>query len=125
MAKARSLRYEEHRTHYLKDKDKYLARARVRNKTHPATPDDYRRWRYGITAEQFMQLIARQGGKCAICPTDITGPKAAHVDHCHATKKVRGILCLECNTGLGKFKDSIELLAKAIEYLSHGGANGS
>lgn len=56
---------------------------------------------------------------CWICGThDWPGMHGRpHVDHCHKTGKVRGILCAECNSGLGKFKDRPEFLIKAVEYL--------
>ena len=60
-------------------------------------------------------MLKAQNGKCAICSKELWKP---HVNHCHQTKKVRGLLCLECNTGLGKFKDDGALLQKAIGYLA-------
>ncbi len=81
--------------------------------------------RYGLTREQFYALWDSQEGKCKICnkvlifdKTDKSDPDAKpHVDHCHATGKVRGILCRGCNRGLGGFKDSISNLESAIRYL--------
>lgn len=80
---------------------------------------------YGITLEQYNQMLQKQGGVCKICSKppkiDGKGPAASlHVDHCHITNKIRGLLCLNCNTGLGKFFDNSELLNKAMTYL---GAN--
>lgn len=72
-----------------------------------------RKYRYGVTEEDFKELMRIQNNKCAICEGD--NPK--YLDHSHRTNKVRGILCLECNTGLGKFKDSMELLMRALTYL--------
>lgn len=73
--------------------------------------------RYGLTLEQEDQLRQTQSGKCAICCDPIPGP-AAHIDHDHDTKKVRGLLCGGCNKGLGHFKDRADLLAAALKYLS-------
>lgn len=73
--------------------------------------------KYGLTREQYNAILHKQGGVCAICkkpPKD----RALAVDHCHATNKVRGLLCGSCNNGLGRFKDSVELLNVAITYLS-------
>lgn len=95
---------------------------------------------HGITLERYQELYAAQRGCCAICGHAITkaydpstipatrGPKrdGAHVDHDHACcpgKRgcgacIRGLLCSSCNTGLGSFRDSLEVLSKAIGYLS-------
>jgi hypothetical protein len=71
--------------------------------------------RYGITIDQFNKMITDQNGMCAICNEDISS--YPYVDHNHVTGNVRKLLCLKCNTGLGSFKDSPEILQKAIEYL--------
>ena len=76
------------------------------------------RWKYGITSVEYDALYILQGGKCAICNVIPTKPLV--VDHCHATHKVRGLLCSECNKGLGFLKDSVELLGCAIKYLEQG-----
>lgn len=73
---------------------------------------------YGITGEQFKALLKKQNNCCAICGSKVAGGRGDwHVDHCHTTNKVRGLLCHHCNTGLGLFKDSTELLKLAAEYL--------
>lgn len=69
--------------------------------------------RYRLTVEDRDALLEKQGGACAICRE----VKKLHVDHCHTTKKVRGLLCMDCNTGIGKLKDSKELVARALAYL--------
>jgi hypothetical protein len=78
-----------------------------------------RRYLYGITTAQFDDLLAAQGGKCAICGTSDWPGKGnrPHVDHCHTGGGVRGILCHFCNLGLGNFRDDPERLRRAIEYL--------
>lgn len=78
--------------------------------------------KYGITSAQFYNLLRAQEGKCQICKTPIVDEddeplKSCHVDHCHETGKVRGLLCHNCNVGLGNFKDSPELLRQAALYL--------
>lgn len=72
--------------------------------------------KFGITLEQYDQLLIDQDYTCAICKGSVIG--TLHVDHCHITQKVRGLLCSECNLGLGKFKDDPELLKEALEYLN-------
>ena len=77
----------------------------------------YHRRRYNLTLEQVNEM-AEAG--CAICgTTDWPGRhKRPHVDHDHQTGRVRGILCSECNTGLGKFKDNPAFLEAAVRYLA-------
>lgn len=73
---------------------------------------------YGITPEDYDSMFAKQKGVCAIC-SEADNEKREYlcVDHDHATGVVRGLLCHNCNIGLGKFKDDPELLNKAIWYL--------
>lgn len=78
--------------------------------------------RYGITVEQFGQMMERQQGRCAICgdPPDPNGVKAAsrlHIDHDHTSGQVRELLCNHCNRGVGAFRDDPELMRKAIAYI--------
>jgi hypothetical protein len=75
--------------------------------------------RYGIGAAEVEEMIAKQGGVCAICRER----KAEHVDHDHVTGKVRGILCFGCNGGLGQFQDNTDWLARAIEYVTRHNPN--
>ena len=70
--------------------------------------------KYGLTLDCYGKMLKKQGGKCAIC---LTEPKRFHIDHCHATSKVRGLLCESCNLGLGKFYDNPESLKRAAVYL--------
>lgn len=71
---------------------------------------------YGFGIEQYNQLLMIQRGVCAICATTSHG-KRLHVDHDHATGKVRGLLCGPCNTALGGFRNNPDHLASAIRYL--------
>lgn len=74
--------------------------------------------RYGISTEDYNKLFQEQGGCCAICKTHQSNLNIAlAVDHCHSSKVIRGLLCYNCNMGLGRFKDSAELLLNAIQYL--------
>lgn len=73
---------------------------------------------YGITVDGYNFLFNKQNGNCAICGLNqINFKRKLAVDHCHTTKKIRGLLCDHCNPGLGYFKDSEILLNKAIKYL--------
>lgn len=76
--------------------------------------------RYGLTEVDYERLLEEQGGKCAICltrPEDFTWGSILHIDHCHDTGKVRGLLCPPCNTGMGKLKDNPDMLRRAADYL--------
>jgi hypothetical protein len=74
--------------------------------------------RYGITIDDYNELLKNQNNCCAICKTHISKlSKNLAVDHCHETKIIRGLLCFNCNSGIGRFKDKIEFLSEAIKYL--------
>jgi hypothetical protein len=79
---------------------------------------------YGLTPEQYQDMLAAQGGVCAICGLDEpnahgrTGTQfRLSVDHCHDTGRVRGLLCQKCNRAIGLLGDNVDLLRKAIAYL--------
>lgn len=74
--------------------------------------------KYGLTIEEFNALSEAQNNVCAICGQPPRGKTRLSVDHDHETRRVRGLLCDPCNTGLGMFKDSPELLTAAIAYLT-------
>lgn len=70
--------------------------------------------KYDIDPEQYETMLKSQEGLCAICAT---GGMKLYVDHNHDTGNVRGLLCRECNSGIGFLKDSIEVTLGAVEYL--------
>lgn len=70
---------------------------------------------YNLRPSELCRLKQRQGNACAICGRDAV----LHVDHCHKTGRVRGLLCQTCNTGLGKFCEDPERLRRAVEYLTN------
>ena len=77
---------------------------------------------YNITIDEYEALRESQGGKCSICGISKPimgrrGNKALAVDHCHTTGKVRGLLCVNCNTALGLFGEDMKTIKKAITYL--------
>ena len=74
---------------------------------------------YGISIEDYDRMLKEQGGGCAICGVTAPGERTKYfaVDHCHATGKVRGLLCVKCNRGLGLFNDHVQRLQNAAEYL--------
>jgi hypothetical protein len=106
---------------YHRNKERYRARDKKNAAVvQPSGLTKRQEWalrsRYGLEASTYMTMYKQQGGKCACCegPLDL---KAANVDHDHATEKVRGLLCSDCNVMLGRAKDSVEVLRRAIKYL--------
>ena len=95
--------YERQRRNYVRT-DKRIQQQRATNLR-----------RYGLTIEQYDQMLFEQSYVCAICHKPCS--KALAVDHDHKTGAVRGLLCMNCNHGLGKFKDDPNLLMAAIKYL--------
>ena len=94
-----------------------------------ANPEKFRdlelRKRFGISAAEYDSMLEKQKGVCQICSQPETKvdhrtklPRRLAVDHCHKTGKVRGLLCSDCNTAIGLLKDDIDLMQKAIEYVS-------
>lgn len=81
--------------------------------------------KFGLTLDEAKAILAAQGNACAICQKSLRFPdspgsvlESPHVDHDHATGKVRGILCFKCNVGLGSFDDDTLKLAAAIDYIN-------
>lgn len=79
----------------------------------------YLKFRYGITLSKYEALFSHQNGTCAICgiPENASKHRLA-VDHDHTTEVVRGLLCFQCNIGIGSFRDNLELFSEALHYLS-------
>jgi hypothetical protein len=88
---------------------------------------DGRAWRHlrlvlkrrGLTLDQFHSLFENQDFSCAICGDELVlgGKRGACVDHCHATGRVRGILCAKCNLGVGHFRDDSARMIAAAGYI--------
>ena len=79
---------------------------------------DLRR-KYGITLEQYNDLFRKQNESCSICKTHQSDlPRILSVDHCHDTGAVRGLLCDNCNRGLGLLGDNLESIKVIVSYLS-------
>jgi|SRR5882757_535139 len=75
--------------------------------------------KYGIDELDYILIMQEQQDRCAICRVyeEGTGKKGFHIDHCHKTGRVRGVLCPQCNLGLGQFADNPRRLLSAIKYL--------
>ena len=125
-----------------KERKKQWAREN-KEKVNEASKRSYRKYRaermrtrrerafkesYGVTYEWYEEALHRQLGVCAICLQPPTGKRhfaSLHVDHNHATGKVRELLCGKCNAMLGLAKDSQTILTRAIQYIEkHSGATG-
>lgn len=76
-----------------------------------------RKRKYGVGKSEVLAFAATQNGKCAICMKLLVPGRDTHVDHDHKTGVVRGLLCFVCNRGIGMFRDSDEILSRAVDYL--------
>jgi hypothetical protein len=76
---------------------------------------------YGISTEQYEQLLETRGTRCPICGDKNESP---NIDHCHKTGKVRGLLCGRCNTALGMLRDNPRACLRAAIYLQSAGEPG-
>ena len=75
--------------------------------------------KYGLTSKSYKELHDKQNARCACCGLHVSEQnQRLSVDHCHETNVVRGLLCSNCNTGIGKLGDNVEGLTRAINYLS-------
>lgn len=106
--------YEKHKVQYLKTTQEW--RKRNPDKVKAANAKGRLR-RYGMEKTQYAALLSRQDGLCAICAEILDNGKDTHIDHCHRTGAIRGILCRHCNLGLGHLKDSLEILDAMGRYL--------
>jgi hypothetical protein len=127
---------EAKRQRYLADPAVVKARVKRWQQENPERLNAYRRARrlepevkereraghlkrkYGMTIEQYLAMLAAQGGGCFICTRPPREDSSLHVDHDHSTGTVRGILCFACNNALADFQEDTQLLRKAIDYLA-------
>lgn len=105
--RAKSLEY-----HYA-HRDTLLARKREKLREENVEVNARRRYRkWGLTSEQFIQMMEAQGGGCAICGADAK----LVVDHCHETGQIRALLCSQCNTALGLMAEDETRIKKLADY---------
>jgi hypothetical protein len=105
-----------------KDKSEAVGRVQEWQRKNPEKMrNSHLKRMYGLDQDRYDQLLAGQNGSCWICHNPPDG-RPLGVDHDHKTGEVRGLLCITCNTGLGGFKDSIQLMERAILYLSKPGS---
>ena len=107
---------------YKKNQDSVLARLKE-NYCPTAERDKKLKRFYGISLQQYKEMLSSQGGKCLICKSAVPHHNSGQfvVDHCHSTGAVRGLLCHHCNLLLGHAKDSTATLQAAITYLNNHG----
>lgn len=98
-------------------------RKKFNNKSEAKRHNNYKQ--YGLSLEDYNNLLILQNSVCAICKKPETMTKKngtiqnLAVDHCHKTGKVRGLLCSKCNTGIGYFAEDRQIFLNAIEYLDN------
>lgn len=122
------------RNYYLKNKSKILKRVaqyskanrakcnaavkRWKNKNKQKVKDTDLKINFGISLKEYEDLLVKQQGCCAICKVHKDKlPRALSVDHCHLSGKIRGLLCVKCNTAIGMLNDDKSLVKSALEYL--------
>jgi hypothetical protein len=93
------------RDRYRNNKDKYREYARKK--------------KFGMERHEYETILSKQDGCCAVCGHVPKDGEVLSVDHCHETGDIRGLLCSNCNLGIGHFKDNIDLLGLAIKYLEN------
>lgn len=109
---------ENNQDRIIKYREEHRNKAREYNRQWAINNKDYYLLKqYGITHEEFKRILISQNNLCAICNKNLNERRWMYLDHCHNTNKVRGILCFNCNTAIGSFRDSIDLLKNAIKYL--------
>lgn len=127
--------YQKRRRNKLGDVGRARRRASYR-KNYERTTRPYKlRINFGLSETEYEQILADQHEKCAICGRTTSEinhltrngskTKRLSVDHDHTTGQVRGLLCSNCNKGLGNFQDNPALLAVALEYLQRAASTNS
>lgn len=112
------------KAYYEANKERLLPEQRARGKkNYEANPSPYKARnrrsllkKYGLTEDEFQDMLDEQGGSCAICAISRYSRRMV-VDHCHKTGAVRGILCSVCNTALGLLGDYPDRIMEAADYL--------
>lgn len=105
------------RRYYEKNKERIKKNIVKYRKLHPKMRKEIMlKHQYGISLEHYENIQNSQNGFCAICGIKPTN-RVLYVDHCHSSNKIRGLLCIKCNSLLGFCNDNIEILKKSISYL--------
>jgi hypothetical protein len=107
-------RWQEKNPERLKE---YRKQRNARPEVKRRARDAYYRRTHGISADDFDRMLAEQNGRCAICGRAPEREAAMHVDHDHLDGHVRGLLCIDCNQGIGKLREDPSILLRAVVYL--------
>jgi hypothetical protein len=104
----------------IRSREKNKERKKIREKERYYADKEKSYWlhiklRYGVSRQQYEEMLRAQDGRCAICRT--VSDKRLNVDHCHTTQTVRSLLCYRCNCMIGFAKESQQILASAQTYL--------
>lgn len=116
------------RKHYKKNPGKRIAATKAWRQRN-AQANRFAKFRarirsvFGITVEEWARMYDAQDRSCAICLARLEFDRSTTVDHCHATGMVRGLLCQQCNRGIGMLRDDATVLERAVEYIKNGGAS--
>ena len=125
-AKATSKKWrEEHpgysKQQYRKNPEKARKLSRQYRKNNPEQVKESQRKnhlkKYNLSHEDWLKMWESQDGRCAICGEPFARQSDACVDHNHETGEIRGLLCMQCNVGLGSFNDNPKLIIKILKYL--------
>ena len=118
--------YQEHREQaskyyqkYRKNPKKIQRHNEYNKKYHLEHKDKYREYKYGLSPDNYKELLKKQKTQCIICRQSFTEINVPCVDHDHNTGKIRGLLCRECNKLLGIAKDNSAILNNAVHYLEN------
>ncbi|MDO9463776.1 MAG: endonuclease VII domain-containing protein [bacterium] len=121
MVKEQSIYMRERRKNNPEFMKKYLARRKENKRNNPEIREKQairrKERKYGLSHEDWLRMYETQDGKCLICGKSFIKPSDAKVDHNHRTGKIRGLLCNNCNLGIGFLNDDPKIMIKAIEYL--------
>lgn len=81
---------------------------------------EYRVQKYGLTIDQYDEMLTKQNYCCKLCKSELDMGKHTHIDHCHDTGEVRSILCAACNQALGLLKENVITMQRMIDYVNRG-----
>jgi hypothetical protein len=111
---------DSYREDYKRRPEYYKNKEKLKYEKHPSLARRMQlKQNYNITLEYYNELFLKQNGCCAICTKHQNEFKRPlSVDHCHITNKIRGLLCVNCNSAIGLFKENEENMYKAINYLN-------